>query len=744
MSILHISPDLADAVPALKINNNSWRAYRGTGSVIIFVHGVLSNALTCWYNKKAKTFWPDLVVNDNTFAESSVFLGGYYTAFDSTDFGLADCAQELLSALFAAEDHPAVLDHPRLVFVCHSLGGIVTRYMIERWQRYFRNKKIGLLLMASPSLGSSYANFLGNPVALLQHEVGRQLAWKSDILNDLDVRFSDLVGRHVIREFSGMEACEHRFVVYYRWLGLLNNLMPRIVSADSAGRYFLPARRMPNTNHSSIVKPDSDRHVSHALLREFYEQRVEKELPLSVWIPPANFRRSSDPRGAQLARETVFQCSRLSLDVDINEDGDASNEMAFFTITSARSKTENVYALRPSWVQSGHTSPYLPDPNRTSAKVILREDESKPRLVRQTALFGIPPTAEQPEEMVLRSIDFNVYSMNVEEYRRTERENSDDEDYLQKSIRWEKLDELIMMLRFPQVMRLRPNDPVTVQAFQLIRSDSEIEDVEVYDEHITMEVKRHFYYSPLLQAAFLHLPEPAPWTAYRISWRLSASGAPESPAAQMAIVEQSRRALLSTRPLFDGTAQPTPAEATRKEGLLKALAQFGAQVIAEVNQCLVKVKVGADARIDPQQLDLSLMAIENVAGPPPHEVLRVVAGLNVPAAYWRLELAVGDGIAGRAAKRLQPRKFCRSVEDSLQNYAYIAFDNEDTSRQHLWLLSIPLCEDCCGPYPYGVVNVGAFDRLNAKLLDALDNKSIDALTRYANVQFLKSVLDAVG
>lgn len=742
MSILHISPDIADRIPQLKANNNSWRQYRDSGTVIIFVHGVLSDALACWYNKKSKTYWPDLVAGDPTFAGANVFLGGYYTAFDSTDYGLADCAQELFSALFAADEHPAVLDHPRLVFVCHSLGGVVVRYMIERWQQYFRDKQIGLLLMASPSLGSGYANVFGNTIALFQHEAGHQLSWKSDILNDLDVRFSDLLARHLVPSLVGMEACEHRFLVYYRWLAPLGIALPRIVSPESAGRYFRPARPMPKTNHSSIVKPDSEQHVSHRLLREFYTERVQKELPAHYWAPRKDFRRATDPRGAQFAQDNVFQAGRLAWDVQITEDGDARNELTYTGITEAQSKAGAVYLMRPIWVQSGHTSRYKTDASRTSAQINLRLDEIHPRLVRQAMLFGIAPSAGQPENALLQSIDFNVYSMNVEEFQRKETENDDDVDFVQKSIRWEKLDELIMSVQLPAAMQLLLNEPVSVQGFQLIRSDNELDDLEVYDELLTLEARKYFFYSPLLRVAILRLPSPQPWTAYRISWRLGRYTDPAPNAARDALVEQKRRALLSARPLFDETVELTPALSTTKELILEALAQLGAQVIAEVNRSLSKLDGETSVKMDLQQLDLSLMAIELLSGPPEHEVLRVVAGMNVPTAYWRLILPVGNGIAGRAAKRLQPRKYCPSAQDILENDAYIPFDSEDSNRQHKWLLSIPLVEECSKPYPYGVVNIGTFDRSSAKSLNALSDKSIDLLTKYINQPFLKAILDA--
>jgi hypothetical protein len=751
MAILHISPDLAKAVPALQADNNSWRAYRKTDSVIVFVHGVLSNALACWYNKSAGIYWPDMVAGDKSFDNSSIFLGGYYTAFDSTDFGLDDCAEHLHSALARPDPDGtrAVMDHSRLIFVCHSLGGVVTRYMLANWQSEFYNKKIGLLLIASPSIGSRYANILGNPISMLRHEIGRQLAWRSDALDQLDRQFSRLKNNRVLTNLIGKELCEHRFMVYHPWLGPLSKWwFPRIVSEESAGRYWPPSVKIPGTNHSTIVKPDSLRHDSHLRLRDFYVE-AEKDLPLvSAQSPPVAIVSASTPAPmpaespAPDSSEAVFECSRLTWEVTINEDGDAPNELTLDGITRARSGEESVFPMTPTWVQSGHTSRFEIDAEQSSPYVRLREDEIRSRLIRQTAVFGVRPTPEKPQIVLLRSIDFNVYSMNSAEFQRKMTDKADDLDYLQKSIRWESFGELTMIVHFPEAMRLRANAPVSLRAFHIVHREALSGRVDVYDEDLTVEAGRSFTYDAARRSATLRITKPHHWTAYRISWRLAPPGTPAPPPAQVAVADQHRRALLSIRPLFDGSSSTSADESAKKEKLLRALAMFGAQVVAEVNRCLKAVQADANAAIDLAQLDLSLMAVDTVAEPAEHEVLRVVAGLNVIPAYWALELAVGDGIAGRAAKRVQPRKYCRSPEASLQNDAYLAFDGEVPASQHCWLLSIPLHEECCGPNPYGVVNIGAFDRANSLLLNALDENSIEVLNRYANSEFLKTVLAA--
>jgi hypothetical protein len=751
--MLHISPDAAKSVPALVANSNAWRVDRPKArTVIVFVHGVLSNSLACWYNRNSAKYWPDMVVEDPVFATCSVFLGGYYTAFDSTDFNLYQCARQLLSSLHESDAHPAVMEHDRLIFVCHSLGGIVARYLLTGWQTDFSSKQVGLLLMASPSIGSRYANILGNPLDLLRHEIGRQLVWGADVLDDLDERFSETMQTRILK-LTGMEACEHRFLFYRKWLGPLNRLFPRIVEPESAGRYFRPARLIPNTDHSSIVKPDSFRHASHLLLREFYKERVDVQLPL----PPAVMV-ATTPGGAPTTAEVtapaatpttnqdpLFRCSRIDWNIAISEDGDAENDIAFERIVCAKNGEQSAFQLTPTWVQSGHTSRFEIDWDRSRADANLH-GEVKPRLIQQTAVFDIPPTRDLPQTLVLRSIDFNVFSMDSAEFQRKKTDAQNEPDYVQKKIRWEVVEELKITVSFPSTMRLRAQDSVSAQGY-LVSQNQDGTILQRYDEDLTLKAKAGFTFDSGKRLATLSVQKPAPWTAYRIWWRL-APPLDTPKAALLAIADINRNTLLSFRSLFDGTASPSLSDNAKKEAVLKALALFGAQAVAEVNRSLAAVKGGINAAIDINRLDLSLMAVQKVSVPAEHEVLRVVAGSNVPAAYWAMNLAMGDGIAGRAAKiagrdkRIQFRKFRRGPAESMLNDAYLPFD--DQGPAHQWLLSIPLHESCCDPIPYGVVNLGAFDDHNADLLEALTPESIEVLEKYVNGDFLRSVLNAVG
>ena len=105
--------------------NNSWVVYRSTGTVFVFVHGVQSSAKECWFNSNTGAFWPNLVRDDRALAQASIFLGGYYTQVDAGEYGMRDCAKELLEGLArGASGNPAVLDHERLVFATGQMAHI--------------------------------------------------------------------------------------------------------------------------------------------------------------------------------------------------------------------------------------------------------------------------------------------------------------------------------------------------------------------------------------------------------------------------------------------------------------------------------------------------------------------------------------------------------------------------------------------------------------------------------------------
>ena len=160
------------------------------------------------------------------------------------------------------------MNNDRILFVCHSTGGIVVRYALDYYLERFRHKTIGLLLIASPSYGSKWADKLSLISRFYNQHLGMQLEWGNWSLRDLDARFKDLVNNREIPSFIGLEAYENRFILHRKWLPDRSV----IVTEESAGRYFGAPVLLRGTDHFSSVKPSDTRHPAHELLVDIWSK----------------------------------------------------------------------------------------------------------------------------------------------------------------------------------------------------------------------------------------------------------------------------------------------------------------------------------------------------------------------------------------------------------------------------------------------------------------------------------------
>ncbi|EJK2182164.1 hypothetical protein V8N70_003158 [Vibrio parahaemolyticus] len=247
-----------------------WIRNDSSNTVIVFLHGLMSDSEKCWLDKKSKTFWPELVARDPRFNGIDIYLASFYTSVDSNDYAIQHCADEVLSALRETDIHlnKSVLTRKRIIFLGHSTGGIVARYILESNSDLFVDKEIGLALYASPSLGSKMATALRVFIKLTNHKLGKELCWGSDLLEDLDGRFKDLLQKKKLN-IKGIECFENKSPFH---IPILNPTSNRIVNRESAARYFGRPKLIANSDHSSIVKPIDFDSESHKALWSFVEE----------------------------------------------------------------------------------------------------------------------------------------------------------------------------------------------------------------------------------------------------------------------------------------------------------------------------------------------------------------------------------------------------------------------------------------------------------------------------------------
>ncbi|UFW51139.1 MULTISPECIES: DUF7019 family protein [Bradyrhizobium] len=285
------------------VSNNTWYLFNNSDSVIVFVHGIFSGSATCWLyrgDNGSQVFWPKLVTEDPRILPVSIFMGGFYTGPESRAYDIRACASELLSALKRVDPtglRPAPIEKKRLIFVCHSTGGIVVRYMLESDYAQFASKEVGLALIASPSYGSSLADTFRWISRLYNHKLMAQLEWGNWSIEDLDDRFKNLLAKKLIPQLKGAEAYENLFIVRRKWLPSRRH----VVEKQSAGRYFAAPRLLRGTDHFSSVKPDSLTHPAHEFLFDFLSEDYPDLVVSDDFISQLNSRLS--PAGVEFMHD---------------------------------------------------------------------------------------------------------------------------------------------------------------------------------------------------------------------------------------------------------------------------------------------------------------------------------------------------------------------------------------------------------------------------------------------------------
>lgn len=281
--ILATSDRLLQAWPAPD-ERNIWYRYTDSNTVIVFIHGFLSNSRDAWLYQRdlAYAYWPDLIAGDRRplINNVSIFLAGYYTALDSGDYGIRDAADEVFRALNRIDpdnNNLPAMEKQNIIFVAHSLGGVVARYLLESNYSSFAHKNVGLVLIASPSFGSEDADRLAWLTEYFHQTQGRELQWGGDFLKDLDSRFKRMLNDRRIDHIEGVEGVEHHFIFAGRWWRLWYD-REVVVTAESAARYFGPGEILAGTDHISSAKPISRRHPSYNLLYDFMAGKFSRYL----------------------------------------------------------------------------------------------------------------------------------------------------------------------------------------------------------------------------------------------------------------------------------------------------------------------------------------------------------------------------------------------------------------------------------------------------------------------------------
>jgi hypothetical protein len=240
--------------------------------VIVFVHGIYGDAKDTWTAPNG-AYWPKLLLTDDAFNDSDVYVAGY----DSPYWGNTTTFEEIVTNLQTRLTADGVWKHREVVFVCHSMGGLlvrrllIQRLLVESYKRDYAKKVPFIYFFATPETGVDLAKlasaFSSDPLLKILFPGGRT----NDYLLNLEQEWRE-------GHFSIHQYCAYEKLPYGR-LGV-------IVPWDSATRNCTEPAEGIEADHVAIVKPKDKKDTPYAALRSATLSNPIS-VPVQAKSPPA-------------------------------------------------------------------------------------------------------------------------------------------------------------------------------------------------------------------------------------------------------------------------------------------------------------------------------------------------------------------------------------------------------------------------------------------------------------------------
>ncbi len=201
--------------------------------VIIFVHGLTGDATSTWTSSSRK-YWPDMLTQDSAFDGQGIYVYEYVSPKMTGALSLSQLTDEMYDRLKT----DGVLTHDELTFVSHSMGGILTREFLVRYQNVTANKTRMLLFLATPMTGSEFSKlgrFSFNP----QFTILVPNDDPDSFLNTLQDNWKDL-------HLASKSYCAYETKT--SWLG-------QVVVEKTSAVMLCDSYRAISADHKTIAKP---------------------------------------------------------------------------------------------------------------------------------------------------------------------------------------------------------------------------------------------------------------------------------------------------------------------------------------------------------------------------------------------------------------------------------------------------------------------------------------------------------
>jgi hypothetical protein len=240
-------------------------------TVIVFVNGIFGNDVDTWRNSNG-SYWPAMIAKDHDFADADIYL----YSFNSPYFTQAQTIEQLATRMLDYLTADGVLKHKHLVFLCHSMGGLITRQFLLK--SVIPATQVSMIyFFATPSAGANVAG-------IAQHVSSNPQLNDMTLLDDNPGSYVEQLAEQWV---STNEANGPRYgdIPSYCAFEMKDTWFVRIVRESSA--IFLCNRRFRPvaSDHLEIVKPADERQESYIYFKAAYlgVQRARNVNPLNTW-----------------------------------------------------------------------------------------------------------------------------------------------------------------------------------------------------------------------------------------------------------------------------------------------------------------------------------------------------------------------------------------------------------------------------------------------------------------------------
>jgi pimeloyl-ACP methyl ester carboxylesterase len=219
-------------------------------TVIVFVHGIFGGSIGTWTNSQTGAYWPNLLLDDPTFNAADVYVYSYASPY----LGPSYTIDELFENMRLILDNDEVFQrHKRVVFLCHSMGGLIVRGYLKRYQAHAPQVPL-IYFFSTPTAGSH--------ITQLTHFLSKNPQLKGM----LPARAGDFV-TELQHDWRALPTPVNSRCAYET----LDTYGIRIVDEQSASALCDGPVDPVDRNHIDIVKPRDKNDVSYVAFKQAYE-----------------------------------------------------------------------------------------------------------------------------------------------------------------------------------------------------------------------------------------------------------------------------------------------------------------------------------------------------------------------------------------------------------------------------------------------------------------------------------------